>query len=112
MPRGNRESELLCPFRRETVADSWIDHPLQLRVVLERTIASRPTPWGLLATFGALLQTQQAAIAAILAKLLDERGSAEFTAVIGDLAARASATPAAANNAGAANAPPPPALNA
>ncbi|GAA5967764.1 hypothetical protein JCM8115_006439 [Rhodotorula mucilaginosa] len=83
-----------------------------LRVVLERTIASRPTPWGLLATFGALLQTQQAAIAAILAKLPDERGSAEFTAVIGDLAARASATPAAANNAGAANAPPPPALNA
>ncbi|GAA5988666.1 hypothetical protein JCM10908_003667 [Rhodotorula pacifica] len=70
-----------------------------LRVVLERTIASRPTPWGLLATFGALLQTQQAAIAAILAKLPDERGSAEFTAVIGDLAARASATPAVANNA-------------
>ena len=79
---------------------------LQLRVVLERTIASRPTPWGLLATFGALLQTQQAAIAAILAKLPDERGSAEFTAVIGDLAARASATPAAAT-VGAANAPPP-----
>ncbi|GAA6025465.1 hypothetical protein JCM8202_003622 [Rhodotorula sphaerocarpa] len=67
-----------------------------LRVVLERTIASRPTPWGLLATFGALLQTQQTAIAAILAKLPDERGSAEFTAVIGDLAARASAAPAAA----------------
>ncbi|GAA5866964.1 hypothetical protein JCM3774_003736 [Rhodotorula dairenensis] len=74
-----------------------------LRVVLERTIASRPTPWGLLATFGALLQTQQAAIAAILAKLPDERGSAEFTAVIGDLAARASATPAAAANAPPAN---------